>query len=203
MSCSLFSSPLLCSAVIPLRNSGASYHRVSGKPCLTVFGHSAQHLKNLWECKINKRTTTILSTIGFVIELRALYKVSIKFMSVILWFVHCVNFFFNLCQVSCKALVRSCLKLLISSLNCTLFLEDENNLSRKAPFNCLQLVIKLGVSSFSHNIASPERDNRNNLNRIAFRPTPGLSKDLKWWQNSPDASSGHPQEGHQTTYSDW
>lgn len=53
------------------------------------------------------------------------------------------------------------------------------NLFRKAPFNCLQFIIESGARLFNHKVVSPDRDNGNNLNRIAFCPTPGLLKDLQ------------------------
>lgn len=61
----------------------------------------------------------------------------------------------------------------------TTLLEGRKNHSRNTFFNCLQLVIELGPSSFNHIIASPDRDKGNNLYWIVFWLTLGLSKDLQ------------------------
>ncbi|PHU08711.1 hypothetical protein BC332_20571 [Capsicum chinense] len=151
MSRSRFSFLLCCSTKIPTETV---------RLATTVYGN----------VRSTNEPPAILATIGLVTELRSLHKVSIKCMSVMLWFGHYISFFLNLSQVSYKASVWSFLKLLISSLKCIL-LEGRKNLSSKAPFNCLQLVIESSVRLFTHNIA--------NLNQIAFWPTLGLLKNLQ------------------------
>ncbi|PHT28767.1 hypothetical protein CQW23_31628 [Capsicum baccatum] len=159
-------------------NSWASHYRISNVPSLTLLGHSISMLDSSSKERSINEPPVALSTIGFITKLKALYKVSIKCGSIILWFGHCASFFLNLSQVSCSASVGSYLKLQILSLSYTL-MEGGKNHSRNVSFNYLQLIVELGSNSFNYIVASPNRDKANKLNLIAFWLTLELSKDFQ------------------------